>query len=417
MKKLLMYILLSTILLVNLGVFMSGGKDTDDQCLTCHKELEYLPEDYSEFDVHMRSEISCAGCHGGNPLLADEEKAMSDGEGFIGVPSKDEIPMFCGKCHSNIEYMREFQPRITTDQVLQYNTSIHGKKLKVGDDNVADCASCHTSHSILSAMDPRSTVYATNIPNTCNQCHGNYGLMQEYNLKTDQYEQFAESVHGNALLNERDIGAPACNDCHGNHGAIPPGIESIANVCGLCHVNNVEYFNQTTMAKEFEESDFHGCEHCHGYHGVKKTHDDMVGTTQESTCIDCHDEGDKGFLAAERINKNLKDLTVLYDSVKTLSTDVQIIGMNNVEIEFLLKDINQNLIQARTLVHTFDPEKVNEKTKSGANLAIQAISLAEAEIDEYYTRRIGFGIATFLLLILAVGIFFKIRSLSRGNSK
>jgi hypothetical protein len=35
----------------------------------------------------------------------------------------------------------------------------------------------------------------------------------------NQYEKFARSVHGIALLKKHDSGAPACNICHGNHGA------------------------------------------------------------------------------------------------------------------------------------------------------------------------------------------------------
>ena len=65
---------------------------------------------------------------------------MSPSKGFIGVPKKKDIPKFCGKCHSNIDFMRVYQPRIATDQVSQYYTSLHGKKLLLGDENVADCS-------------------------------------------------------------------------------------------------------------------------------------------------------------------------------------------------------------------------------------------------------------------------------------
>ena len=416
MKHMLNHFFIWTLIYLSTITLNAQGDQNKNTCLTCHKEMEYLPNDYSEFDVHMRAEISCAGCHGGNPSAAEEETAMSKKEGFIGVPTREEMPGFCGKCHSSIEYMREFQPRIATDQVSQYYTSIHGIKLKKGDKNVAECVSCHTSHSILPAKDPRSTIYPVNIPNTCNECHGNANLMTKYNLKSNQYKLFAASVHGNALLNEKDIGAPACNDCHGNHGAIPPGVESISHVCGLCHVNNMEYFTQTEMSKAFIEMGFHGCEQCHGYHDVQKTNDNMIGVTDESTCTSCHSEGDEGYKTAEDIHQNLTNLSALFDSAKTMSKEVQIIGMNNIEIEFLLKDINQNLIQARTLVHTFDPQKVKEKTNAGANLGKQAITLADNEIREYYTRRIGFGVATFLLVLLAVGLYFKIRSLNKKNS-
>ena len=184
----------------------------------------------------------CNDCHGGNPKLDDAELSMSKSSGFVGIPTKKNISAFCGKCHSDFEYMKKYRPRIETDQVEQYNTSQHGLALKKGDKNVAVCTSCHTAHSILPANDPRSTTYAINIPNTCNHCHGNKDLWQKYSLDIKVYEDFSNGVHGIALLVNKDIGAPSCNDCHGNHGATPPGVSSISNVCGMCHVNNVDLF-------------------------------------------------------------------------------------------------------------------------------------------------------------------------------
>ena len=107
-----------------------------DNCFSCHLENEVLPESFSENDIHMQAEISCSGCHGGDKSTDDFDLAKRKQAGFIGVPSKEDIPKFCGKCHSDPDYMRAFQPMIQTDQVDQYYTSVHGKKLKQGDQNV-----------------------------------------------------------------------------------------------------------------------------------------------------------------------------------------------------------------------------------------------------------------------------------------
>ena len=77
----------------------------ENQCIVCHMELELMPEGYKEFDIHSQDGLSCSGCHGGDPLSDDEELAMSTTNGFIGIPDKKDIPEFCGKCHSNIEFM------------------------------------------------------------------------------------------------------------------------------------------------------------------------------------------------------------------------------------------------------------------------------------------------------------------------
>ena len=385
----------------------------NDQCIICHKENEFLPEDFHENDVHLKSGLSCAGCHGGNPTKEDMEGAMSEKAGFVGVPSRQEIPQFCGKCHSDINFMREYQPRIPTDQVEQYYTSVHGMKLKKGDKKVAECTSCHTAHGILPAKDSRSTVYALNVPLTCKKCHSDPEYMKEYHIPTDQFEQYAESVHGIAVLEKQDTGAPACNDCHGNHGALPPGISSVSHVCGICHVNNMQYFSKTKMAREFEKLEIHGCEGCHGNHKVLKTNDDMVGTGENSFCIECHAEGEKGYIEAEMIHAELKKMVTTYDSAEALRAKVQRIGMDDIDINYLLQESHQSLIKARTLIHTFNHEQVGEKTNEGVNKADEAINLAIQEVKDYKTRRLGFGVATIFITLLVVALFFKIRQMNK----
>jgi hypothetical protein len=309
--------------------------------------------------------------------------------------------------------MREYQPRIPIDQVDQYYTSIHGQQHKKGDKNVADCVSCHTGHGILSAKDPRSTVYPLSIPETCNKCHGDAERMRDYKIPTNQYEEFVESVHGIMLLEDHDTGSPACNDCHGNHGAMPPGIKSISHVCGMCHVNNMQYFSESTMGAVFQEQELHACEECHGNHNVQKTFDSMVGVGPESSCMNCHAEGDAGFEAAGQIYEKLEQIVAIYDTAEVQRGEVQRIGMNDVEINFLLQDAHQNLIEARTLVHTFDPESVGEKTDEGILKAKAAIELAKHEISDYNTRRLGFGIASIFITLLVVALFFKIREIEK----
>jgi hypothetical protein len=383
----------------------------DDQCINCHIDEEVLPEDFNNNDIHLKSGLSCSGCHGGDPTKEDMDEAMDPKAGYTGVPSKKDIPQFCGKCHSDIKIMREYQPRIPVDQTDQYFTSIHGQKLKQGDQKVADCTNCHTGHGILSAKDPRSTVYPLNIPETCNQCHGDADYMHDYKIPTNQFDEFAKSVHGIKLLEDHDTGSPACNDCHGNHGAMPPGINSISHVCGMCHVNNMQYFSTSKMGEVFTEQELHACEECHGNHNVLKTSDEMVGVGEESTCINCHENGDQGYDTAIKIYEKLKQSVAVYDSAESQQREVHRIGMNDVEINFLLQDAHQSLIEARTLVHTFDPDKVSEKTDESSDNSNAAIVLAEKELKDYYIRRRGFGLATIFITVLVVALFIKIKDL------
>jgi hypothetical protein len=383
----------------------------EDQCYVCHRDDDNLPEHFDDEDTHIQPGLSCAGCHGGDPTSDDPDVAMSEKAGFVGVPSKADIPQFCGRCHSDIGFMRRFQPRIPTDQVSQYFTSLHGQRLLEGDRKVADCTSCHSSHEILPAHDARSSVYPLNVPATCNRCHGDAKYMAGYGIPTNQYEKYAKSVHGVALLENEDTGAPACNDCHGNHGALPPEVTSIAQVCGQCHVNNMQYFEASTMAEAFAKENLVGCEECHGNHGVQRTSDAMVGIGSESVCTDCHEAGDKGYKAAEAIHKELQGLVTVYEAAVAKKEEVQRKGMDDVEIGFLLQESHQNLIKARTLVHTFDPEKVGSQTGEGVKKAEQALRLSAETIEDFYFRRRGFGLATLFITLLVVALFFKIRQM------
>lgn len=413
MKK-LDYKILKLVLVSFYSIILMWGQDSnlpasDNQCLKCHVENEILPADFSEDDVHQRIEIGCEGCHGGDPLNTNEETSMSKSKGFVGKPARVNIPAFCGKCHSDIEYMRKFQPRISTDQVAQFYTSHHGELLKKGDDNVANCVSCHTAHSILPASDPRSSVHAFNIPATCNSCHGDKEIMKPYNVATDQFEKYKNSIHGKSLLENLDTGSPACNDCHGNHGAQPPGITSIANVCGLCHKNNMDYFNKSKMKLVFEEQEIHACDECHGYHLVEKTSDSMIGVGEESICLNCHEEQDAGYLASKEIGEMVNSLAAMYETGIEKLQEVKIKGMNDVEIEYQLKQTKHKLIQTRTSVHSFDTEEVKRNSDEGIALAKQVLELSKAEIEEYNYRREGFLYISIVFIVFIALLYLKIK--------
>jgi hypothetical protein len=394
---------------------LPGNLPKQDQCYKCHKENHGLPKDYSDNDIHRK--LKCSSCHGGDPRSDDISVAMDPSNGFVGVPTKAEIPKFCGKCHSDINIMRTYQPRIATDQVAQYSTSVHGKKLLAGDKNVAECASCHTAHNILAVKDPRSTVYKFNVPSTCNKCHGDANLMKGYKLPHNQLAEYTKSVHGIALFEKKDVGAPACNDCHGNHGATPPGITSIARVCGSCHVKNMEYFETSRMAKVFEEKDFHGCEQCHTNHSVKKTSDEMLGVEAGSKCLECHKQGDSGFASAEKLKRFINNLKKNFDLATVKYEEVKQKGMNDVDIGFALQDAKQSIIQIRTLIHTFDTTKVGVQYKDGLGISNKAILLADTQIDEYYTRRNGFAVATASFMVFAVALYFIIKEKQKRNNE
>jgi predicted CXXCH cytochrome family protein len=116
----------------------------------------------------------------------------------------------------------------------------------------------------------------------------------------------------------------------------------------------MQYFEASTMAEAFAEEDLVGCEECHGNHEVQRTNDEMVGVGDNSVCVDCHAEGDEGYAAAQEIYGQITGLSTIYMTALENQKDVQHKGMDDVEIEFLLQEAHQSLVQARTLVHTFE---------------------------------------------------------------
>src|SRR5688572_12273090 len=84
-------------------------------------------------------------------------------------------------------------------------------------DSVAPFGDGRTHRRPEAAWSRRKTLLP---PDHVSRAYFNYGI------PTDQAEKFKGSVHGEALLKNRDMAAPTCNDCHGNHGAAPPGATS-----------------------------------------------------------------------------------------------------------------------------------------------------------------------------------------------
>ena len=262
----------------------------NDNCAKCHADIDTdnakIVEAYKA-DLHYAKGFTCAACHGGDASIEDEE-AMDPEKGFVGAPAHADIPGMCGKCHSDPNFMRHYNPAIRIDQEELYYTSHHGKRLKNGDQKVATCISCHGVHGILPVKNGNSPVYKTNIPLTCKKCHGNEKYMAGYGIPTNQFEEYSQSVHGVALLEKQTAGAPACNDCHGNHGAAPPGVNDVANVCVTCHAFNGELFQQSPHKDAFAAANLSQCAACHNHHKVMHPTDQLLGVAEGAlTLIVC----------------------------------------------------------------------------------------------------------------------------------
>ncbi len=405
------------LLLIAIGVGFSDDLFQDDACVSCHLEMD---EDLDipvmsnmADDVHIKIGLSCADCHGGDPNAFDEsDVAMWDDDSFIGAIEKNEQPEVCGTCHSNAVYMRNYSTSSRIDQVDQYWTSRHGILLQSGDTNVATCTSCHDVHGIYPKDDPRSTVYPLNIPNTCGYCHSDADYMAEYNISTDQLEQFKLSVHGVALLDKQDIYSPACNDCHGNHGAIPPDVSHIADICGSCHINNKNLFKDSSLREIFKENGLNECESCHGNHEVSTPTDEMLNWEEGSICLECHDDEDSEVKEMSlAFYQTIDSLNTQLDSVEYLISIVERKGMEVSDIFIHLEEAHQTLIQTRTNIHSFDQDYVDENAEAG----FAAIKEAKVGVNEAFGelkyRRKGLLVFSLLITLLTIALYLKLKTM------
>jgi len=403
-----------------ISIWIGNQSAFSDTCLQCHLELDSSPNSPAVLinnDIHYQRGLSCADCHGGDPTVGykegDPTLAMDPGKGFRGVPSYDQIPEFCGQCHSDVEYMRKIEPKQRVDQLQLYWTSIHGKNLKLGDNKVAQCVSCHGVHNILPASDTRSPVNQHNVPKTCAKCHSQANYMASYKIPTDQYDKYAQSVHGKLLLERGDKSAPACNSCHGNHGAAPPGLASISAACGECHGLNRDLFNKSPHKKPWEEMGLPECVQCHGQHLVLSPNDEQIGTGKDSYCIQCHSEGEAGYRAAAQIKSSIDSLKMKITRAAEALEQAEKLGVDIDDARFELGEASNGLTEARNKVHSFTPAIVAEVTSASLAKIENVQTVGENRLKGLWHRQLGLLFSSIIILLLASLLFVKMRTLDK----
>jgi cytochrome b subunit of formate dehydrogenase len=252
-------------------------KNTD--CLDCHLDptttrkvdgkIVSLVFPTNAFSKSVHAKLDCVDCHEGIKDLVHESK----------LP-----PPNCAGCHDQ--------------QAKDYATSIHGLSHQMGASGAANCWDCHGSHDIAPVKDPASPVFKLNLPQTCAKCHSNAKLAKEYEMKRPQAAaQYAESIHGRALLKMGLIVAPSCNDCHGVHD-IKRGVDrdapinhaNVAKTCGKCHVGIEETYAKSVHGQLLASGDKRGpvCTDCHTAHEVETPQNGHFKMASDVSCGKCH---------------------------------------------------------------------------------------------------------------------------------
>ncbi len=258
-------------------------------CGACHSDIaaKYDSTMHGLKFIHL-SEMAprCWDCHGRHDILPP-----GNAESKVNFSN---LHNSCYTCHSNKNLLNAdtlLFPTVT----LRYLEGVHGKLLMSGDSRAPSCNSCHPAHKILLRIDPKSTIYKLNIPNTCGHCH------------IEELAQFGASTHYNALIHGI-VAAPACNDCHGEHKVLNPDsafIVAANESCIGCHNNPKiiqEYGLPSEVVSTYEDS-YHGrsivlgrrnaatCASCHGHHNILPASDPFSSVNKNNlvrTCSKCH---------------------------------------------------------------------------------------------------------------------------------
>ncbi len=151
-----------------------AGKKSNPACKFCHQNPPYdtIAESQVPFEKTVRR---CYNCHRpGDALLAYQHITHRLRKRTTRSPQ--EIVALCAKCHRKDSLIKTTGGTKEVEVVESYNRSIHGKSVRLGSTQAADCLACHASsalHDIFKRENPRASINKANIAKTCEKCHDN----------------------------------------------------------------------------------------------------------------------------------------------------------------------------------------------------------------------------------------------------
>ncbi len=139
-----------------------------ETCGMCHSEIAEQYKTSVHGQAVARGDLSsplCTDCHG--------EHSIQSPKVSTSPVHPAHIRETCASCHGDVRLARKFG--MPADRIVSFDASFHGLAARAGSQSVANCASCHGTHSILASSDPKSTIHPKNLPETCGSCHPGAG--------------------------------------------------------------------------------------------------------------------------------------------------------------------------------------------------------------------------------------------------
>lgn len=271
----------------------------------------------------------CLGCHSDRTLeltlkSGERRSLFVDGEQFS--RSIHGGMLQCTDCHSDIATyphpertfanLREFTLAYYEsckgchfENYTKTLDSVHYASLAKGEVRAPLCVDCHGAHEVAKPDVPRSR-----ISKTCARCHEGV------------YQQYAQSVHGKALVQEENVDVPVCTDCHRSHDIRDPRTAAFhlktPELCAKCHTDEtrMKKYGLSTNVLQTYLKDFHGmtasfyreeqitpaavtavCTDCHGVHDILPVKDPRSAVMKANlvkVCQKCHPGATENFPGA-----------------------------------------------------------------------------------------------------------------------
>ncbi len=381
-------------------------------CIICHnqlgKEKAAWVKQWQE-SVHGKNDVTCPACHGGDPSSFNKPKI--EGTGYIGKPSRLEVPEFCARCHSNTNWMRQYNKR--TDQLSQYKTSKHGKGLfQKKDAQVAICIDCHGKHDISGISDPSSLAHHKSIAETCAGCHADEDYMLPYGLVTNQLAAYNNSYHGMIIKGKVDGKnpslVPSCPDCHSPHGAKPPEVAEVHNVCGNCHMQTEKYFHQGEHKTALDEQNQPRCIDCHDYHEIRYPTSELFVGESIYHCGFCHLMNSKPYLKGIRIKEAIENAEREIVKVEKMVLSLQEApGLDVMDLKETIQKARRNILEAIPKTHSLIEEDVTKHTDRALVLTGELQQKVDNMKKEFVTRKKGLFAALMVIGFLICFLLYK----------
>lgn len=393
---------LAAVVLVAAGGLSAGSAaPVLDTCVDCHQAQSNrsLSRQVGAMaqDAHGRAGMSCDSCHGGDKTtgMEDPYESMDPKKGYIGIPKRSQVAAMCGKCHGDPLLMRNFAPMLPTDQVAKLATSRHGQAAARDQKGAASCSSCHRAHGVHAALDPRSSVHASNVPTMCGRCHADPRLMEPAQLPVDVVKTYTQSVHWRAVVERGDRSAPVCHDCHGNHAAGTPQPAAIARVCGRCHTAEHDTFGR---GKHAPLAGFRGCVECHSNHGIRRATDELLAPG--GVCHRCHDKPGKAQDEARELYGVYRGLVAEMADLEAGMAPVAAAGISTAGCDAELRYARDKLLEGKRLVHSDAVDDIKARAGMGRAAVFRGRVVLERLQDQLRWRRRGaLAFGAFALLV------------------